>query len=100
MNHKESQDLMFDIVTEKSVLKQDVFNNVKYIGTKKLTSKFLKKIISWRIFRIKIKEKKNKLAEKIFLKKEKIIFFLYVKIIFYFSCSLLFYKNRCMKLRK
>ncbi len=28
MNHKESQDLMFDIVTEKSVLKQDVFNNV------------------------------------------------------------------------
>ncbi|MDG2369940.1 MAG: hypothetical protein P8M12_04815 [Flavobacteriales bacterium] len=28
MNHKESQDLMFDIVTEKSVLKQDVFNNI------------------------------------------------------------------------
>jgi hypothetical protein len=28
MNHKDSQDLMFDIVTEKSVLKQDVFNNV------------------------------------------------------------------------
>ena len=28
MNHKESQELMFDIVTEKSVLKQDVFNNV------------------------------------------------------------------------
>ena len=28
MNHKESQDLMFDIVREKSVLKQDVFNNI------------------------------------------------------------------------
>jgi hypothetical protein len=28
MNHKESQDLMFNIVREKSVLKQDVFNNI------------------------------------------------------------------------
>ena len=28
MNHKESQDLMFNIVSEKSVLKQDVFNNI------------------------------------------------------------------------
>ena len=28
MNHKESQDLMFNIVRDKSVLKQDVFNNI------------------------------------------------------------------------
>ena len=39
MNHKESQDLMFDIVTEKSVLKQDVFNNVI------LNFKILKQVI-------------------------------------------------------
>ena len=28
MNHKESQELMFNLVKEKSVLKQDVFNNI------------------------------------------------------------------------
>lgn len=28
MNHKESQDLMFNVVRDKSVLKQDVFNNI------------------------------------------------------------------------
>ncbi len=39
MNHKESQDLMFDIVTEKSVLKQDVFNNII------LNFKILKQVI-------------------------------------------------------
>tara|TARA_B100000780_G_scaffold269183_1_gene227798 strand:+ start:450 stop:674 length:225 start_codon:yes stop_codon:yes gene_type:complete len=54
----------------------DEFSNVKNVGTIKLTSRFLKKINSSRMFKIKTIQRKKILMLKIFFKKIEIIFFL------------------------
>jgi len=58
------------------------FRKVKKMGNIKLTSLFLKKVISSRIFKIKTKHKKKILTINMFFKNTEIINLLYDEIIF------------------